>query len=104
MLYVICTVHEETRTWVSWFSLKTKVNGLSRFGLKTGGYGFVVWPQNHSLGFPGLCLKTGSYGLVIWPTKSPQQFLILHLKTKWDMVCRLRLKTDGRMKTAWDMR
>jgi hypothetical protein len=31
----------------------------------------VVWPQNHSLGFPGLDLKTGSCGLVIWPTKSP---------------------------------
>jgi hypothetical protein len=32
----------------------------------------VVWPQNHSLGFPGFGLKIGSYGLVIWPTKSPQ--------------------------------
>jgi hypothetical protein len=25
----------------------------------------VVWPQNHSLGFPGLGLKIGSCGLVI---------------------------------------
>jgi hypothetical protein len=25
---------------VSWFSLKTKVDVFSRFGLKTGGYGF----------------------------------------------------------------
>jgi hypothetical protein len=25
----------------------------------------VVWPQNHSLGFPGLGLKTGSCDLVI---------------------------------------
>jgi hypothetical protein len=25
----------------------------------------VVWPQNHSLGFPSLGLKTGSYNLVI---------------------------------------
>jgi hypothetical protein len=25
----------------------------------------VVWPQNHSLGFPGLGLKTGSCTLVI---------------------------------------
>jgi hypothetical protein len=25
----------------------------------------VVWPQNHSLGFPSLGLKTGSCGLVI---------------------------------------
>jgi hypothetical protein len=31
----------------------------------------VVWPQNHSLGFPDLGLETGSYSLVIWPTKSP---------------------------------
>jgi hypothetical protein len=30
----------------------------------------VVWPQNHSLGFPGLCLKTDSFGLVIWQIKS----------------------------------
>jgi hypothetical protein len=35
----------------------------------------VVWPQNHSLGFPGLGLKTSSYGLVIWPTKSSRRFL-----------------------------
>jgi hypothetical protein len=26
----------------------------------------------------------------------------LGLKTKWATVCRLRHKTDGRMKTAWD--
>jgi hypothetical protein len=25
----------------------------------------VVWPQKHSLGFPGLGLKTGSCGVVI---------------------------------------
>jgi hypothetical protein len=25
----------------------------------------VVWPQNHSFGFPSLGLKIGSYGLVI---------------------------------------
>jgi hypothetical protein len=31
----------------------------------------VVWPQNHSLGFPGSGPKTDSFGLVIWPTKSP---------------------------------
>jgi hypothetical protein len=31
----------------------------------------VVWPQNHSLGFPGLGLQTDSCGIVIWPTKSP---------------------------------
>jgi hypothetical protein len=31
----------------------------------------VVWPQNHSLGFPFSGLKTGSCGLIIWTTKSP---------------------------------
>jgi hypothetical protein len=63
----------------------------------------AVWPQNHSLGFPGLGFKTGSCGLVIWPTKSPRRFLGLGLKTKWAMVCWLCHKTDGRMKTTWDM-
>jgi hypothetical protein len=29
----------------------------------------VVWPQNHSFGFPNLNLKTGSYGFVVWLTK-----------------------------------
>jgi hypothetical protein len=90
-----------TRRWwaqVSWFSLKTKVDGFSQFGLKTGGYGSCDLASNHSLGFPGLDLKTGSYGLVIWPTKSPRQFLGLDIKTKWVMVCQLCHKPDGRMK------
>jgi hypothetical protein len=39
---------------VSWFDLKIKVKGFSRFRLKIGGYGF-----------PDLGLKTGSYNLVI---------------------------------------
>jgi hypothetical protein len=54
---------------VSWFSLKTKVNDFSRFGLKTGGGGF-----------PSLGLKIDSCGLVIWASKSPQWFLGLCLK------------------------
>jgi hypothetical protein len=62
----------------------------------------VVWPQNHSLGFSDLGLKTGSHDLVIWPTKSPRRFLGLGLKTKWAMVCWLRHKTNGRMKTTRD--
>jgi hypothetical protein len=47
----------------------------------------VVWPQNHSLGFPGFILKNGRCGLVIWPTKSLQRFLGLGLKTKWEEIC-----------------
>jgi hypothetical protein len=88
------------RAWVSWLSLKTKVDGLSvvwpqnhwdgflRFGLKTGGNDFLVEPQNQGGGgFPGLGLKTGSYGLVIWTLKSSRQFFGLGLKTRHASVC-----------------
>jgi hypothetical protein len=51
-----------------------------------------------------LGLKIGNYGLEICALKSPRQFFCLDLKIKWMMVCRLRLKTDGRMKTARDTR
>jgi hypothetical protein len=64
----------------------------------------VVWPQNHLLGFLGLGLIIDSCDLVIWPTKAPQWFLGLGLKTKWAMVCQLRHKINGRMKTTWDTR
>jgi hypothetical protein len=94
--------HGDEEHEISWFSLKPKVDVFSWFGLKTGGYSLVVWPQNHSLGFPDLGLKIGSYGLVIWLTKSSWQFLGLGLKTKWAMVFQLRDKTDRRMKTARD--
>jgi hypothetical protein len=30
----------------------------------------VVWPQNHSLGFPGLGLKTTHLGFPVWASKS----------------------------------
>jgi hypothetical protein len=62
----------------------------------------VVWHQNHSLGFPSLGLKTSSCGLVIWLTKSSRWFIGLGFKTKWAMVCQLRHKINGRMKTAQD--
>jgi hypothetical protein len=61
---------------------------------------FLVEPQNQGGGFSDLCLKTGNYGLMIWVSKSPQRFLSLCLKTKRAMVCWLRHKIDGRMKTA----
>jgi hypothetical protein len=75
--------------WVSWFTLKTTVDGLS-----------VVWPQNRWDEFLGLGLKTGSYGLMIWASKSPQRFLGLSLKMKRATVYRLCHKTDGRIKMA----
>jgi hypothetical protein len=57
----------------------------------------VVWPQNHSLRFPGLGLKTSSCGLVIRPRKSLRWVLGLGLKTKWEDVC---TSTDEQMKTV----
>jgi hypothetical protein len=57
--------------------------------------GFLVEPQNQGGGeFPGLGLKIGSFGLVICASKLPRRFLGLSLKIKWDLVCRLRHKTD----------
>jgi hypothetical protein len=46
-------------------------DGFLWFGLKIGGDGFWVEPQNQGGGgFPGLGLKTDSYNLVIWASKS----------------------------------
>jgi hypothetical protein len=70
-----------------------------RFGLKTGSEGFLDESQNQDGGgFPDMGLKTSGYGLVIWPLKSPQRFLGLGLKTMQALVCQLRHKTDGRMR------
>jgi hypothetical protein len=44
--------------WISWLSLKTKVDGL-----------WVVWPQNHSAGFLRFGLKTDGSGFLIWVSK-----------------------------------
>jgi hypothetical protein len=80
-------------------------DGFSRFGLKTGGDGFSWFGfKIGGFGFSSLGLKTGSYSFVIWVSKSPQRFLSLCLKTKRPMVCRLRYKTDERMKTVWGTR
>jgi hypothetical protein len=78
---------------VSWFGLQTMVDGFSWFGLKTNGYRFT-----------GLGLRTSSYSLMIYASKSPGRFFGLGLKTKQATICRLRHKTDGRMKTVWGTR
>jgi hypothetical protein len=92
--HVRCALCTRRRwAWVSWFGIKTKVDGFSRFGLKTGGFRF-----------PGLDLKTDRCGLVIWPTKSPRRFIGLGLKTKWAMAYWLCYNTNKRMKTGWDTR
>jgi hypothetical protein len=58
--------------------------------------GFLVELQNQSGGgFSGLGIKTGSSVLMIWASKSTRQFLVLCLKTKLTLLCRLRHKTDG---------
>jgi hypothetical protein len=77
-------------------SFASKLVAPVSFGLTSKpAVGFLVGPQNQGgRGFPSLDLKTGSSGLVIWASKSPRRFLSLGLKTKWDLVCRLRHKTD----------
>jgi hypothetical protein len=69
-----CTRRHGTR--VSWFGLKTEVDGFSQFGLKTGGFGF-----------PDLVLKTDNYDLVIYASKLARRFLGLGLRTKRAMIC-----------------
>jgi hypothetical protein len=60
--------------------------------------GFLVEPQNQGDGgFLSLGLKTDGFGLVIWFSKSSRRFLGLGLKIKRASVCRLRHKTDGGM-------
>jgi hypothetical protein len=88
-------------TVFSSLTLKLLATVLSGLASKSA-VGFLVEPQNQGGGgFPDLGLKTDSFGLVIWTSKSPQQFIGLVLKTKWDSVCRLHRKTDGG-RSAWD--
>jgi hypothetical protein len=70
----LCTMRRGAR--VSWFSLKTKVDGFSLFGLKTGGYGSCglaskplarvsrFGPQNRQLRYGDLAHKIT--GIVSW--------------------------------------
>jgi hypothetical protein len=100
--------------WVSWLSLKTKVDGLSvvwpqnhwdgflRFGLKISGNGFSGLASKLVAMVSWLSLKTKVVeGFPVWASKSPRQFLGLGLKTKQASVCRLHHKTDGG-RSAWE--
>jgi hypothetical protein len=82
------------------YGLGSKLVAMISLGLASKpAVDFLVEPQNQGdEGFPDLGLKTSSYDLVIWTSKSPQRFLGLGFKIKWAMVCRLRLKTDGKMR------
>jgi hypothetical protein len=83
-LCAVCTIHVEMRSTCflvehqnqgRWFvsGLPSKLlRWFLQFGLKIGGGGLLVVPQNQGGGgFPGLGLKTGSYDLVILESKSP---------------------------------
>jgi hypothetical protein len=59
ILCAVCTVHVETRSAVSWLSLKTKVDSLS-----------VVWSQNHWNGFLRFGLKTSDDGFLWFVLKT----------------------------------
>jgi hypothetical protein len=75
---------------VSWLSHKTKIDSLS-----------VVWPQNHWDNFLWFGLKTGGYDfLVELQNQGGVGFLGLGLKTKQTIIYRLRHKTDGRAITC----
>jgi hypothetical protein len=126
---MVCTVHEETRSMyflvepqnqgprfvngltskpLAWFvsCLVSQPLGWFVSGLlsKPLWWFLLVWPQNRWLQVFWLGLKTNSYGLMICASKSLRQFFGLDLKIKRATICRLRHKTDGRMKTAWDTR
>jgi hypothetical protein len=69
----MCGLHHAQGDEECWFlGLASKPRLIVSLGLasKPAATVLVVWPQNHSFGFPSLGLKTSSYGLMIWPTKS----------------------------------
>jgi hypothetical protein len=59
--------HEQRDDECGFLGLASKPRSTVSLGLasKSVATVLVVWPQNHSLGFPGLGLKTGNCGLVI---------------------------------------
>jgi hypothetical protein len=101
MRFAPCTRRRGAR--VSYFSLKTKVDCFSRFGLKTGSYGSCGLTSKPLARVSDLGLKIGSCGFMIWPTKSPGQFPGLGVNTKWTKVYQLHHKTERRMKKVRDL-
>jgi hypothetical protein len=64
---VVCTMHMETRSTSFLVEPQNKVDGFSRFGIKTGGDSFSRFSLKiGGFRFSGLGLKTGSSSLVIW--------------------------------------
>jgi hypothetical protein len=71
--------------WVSWWSLKTKVDGLS-----------MVWPQNHWDSFLWFGLKTSVKGFLRFDLKtSGDGFLWFGVKIGGDGFSQFGLKTGG---------
>jgi hypothetical protein len=71
---VMCDLHRTQGDEECMFlGLASKPRSMVSLGLalKPVATVLVLWPQNHSLGFPSLGLKTDSCGWVIWPIKSP---------------------------------
>jgi hypothetical protein len=86
---------------VSWFSLKTKVDGFFWFGLKTGGYNSCGLASTTRSGFPVWASKP--VGAVWWfvPQNHHNSFLVLALKPSGSKFVCLHLQTDEQMKMVW---
>jgi hypothetical protein len=90
-LCVVCIMHNEIRS-----------AGFLVWPQNLGWRFLTVWPQNRWIWVFRFGPQNLSYALVIWISKSLQWFLGLGLKTKQVMIYRLCIKTDRRMKMAWD--
>jgi hypothetical protein len=76
-----------------------------RFGLKIGGDGFLVEPQNQGGGeFSGLDLKIDSYMLKIWVSKSSWCFFGFCPQNQTDPSLLVAPQNRQEDATAWDMR
>jgi hypothetical protein len=76
--------------WVSWFSLKTKVDGFSQFVLKTNGYSFLVWSSKPRSMVWWFGSQNHHDGFLVWTSKPS--------KRRFVSLC---FKTNERIKTVW---